>query len=43
MVRMRKEIINALTATVDISYQLFQRDGMSLVRIVAYAQAVIDT
>lgn len=32
MVRMRKEIISPLSATVDTSYQLFQKEGMSLVR-----------
>ena len=43
MVRMRKEIINQLTFTVETSYQMFQREGMSLVRNygVAYIQVLI--
>ena len=30
--RMRKDIINPLTVTVETSYQMFQIEGMSLVR-----------
>ena len=43
MVKMRKEIVNPLTFTVDTSYQMFQREGLSLVRnySVAYIQVLI--
>ena len=43
MVQMRKEIINQLTFTVETSYQMFQREGLSLVRNygVAYIQVLI--
>ena len=42
MVRMRKQIVNSLSVSVETSYQLFQREGMSLVRIcvVAYIQVL---
>lgn len=42
MVKMRKQIVNPLTVTVETSYQLFQKQGMSLVRIyvVAYIQVL---
>ena len=42
MVRMRKQFLNTLSVSVETSYQMFQEEGMSLVRkyIVTYIQVL---